>query len=100
MARAMLAPIERETDSRLSVLVTELVTNAVRHGGGSVRLSVQHADGVVRAEVRDGGAGFDRSAKLAIEGNADGGFGLKIVDRMADRWGAEPGLVWFELECP
>jgi two-component sensor histidine kinase len=98
IARAMLAPIERETDPRLSVLVTELVTNAVRHGGGRVRVTVRHEDGVVRTEVRDGGDGFDRMAELGIEGTADGGFGLKIVDRMADRWGAEPGVVWFELD--
>jgi two-component sensor histidine kinase len=92
-------PLERQTDPRLSILVTELVTNAVRHGGGSVRVRVEYEDGVVRGEVSDGGGGFDRAAELAIEGTADGGFGLKIVDRMADRWGTEPGIVWFELDC-
>ena len=98
MARAILAPIEPRTDGRLSVLVTELVTNAVRHGGGAVLVDVHDADGVVRVEVSDGGGGFDRAGQLAIEGTADGGFGLKIVDAMSDRWGAAPGLVWFELD--
>jgi signal transduction histidine kinase len=98
MARAMLVPIEAVTDPRLSVLVTELVTNAVRHGGGMVGLTVVPEPRVVRVEVRDGGTGFDLRAQLAVEGTADGGFGLKIVEHMADRWGTEPGVVWFELD--
>jgi anti-sigma regulatory factor (Ser/Thr protein kinase) len=103
LARRALAEIGGTTEGvghKLALLATELVTNAVRHGRGDVRLRASFEGGAIRVEVRDDGRGFDVGDALAIEGTAAGGFGLKIVDRMADRWGADPprGLVWFELD--
>jgi anti-sigma regulatory factor (Ser/Thr protein kinase) len=103
LARRALAEIQGLTESvadRLALLATELVTNAVRHGGGDIRLRASFDGGAIRVEVRDDGPGFDVDRSLAMEGTAAGGFGLKIVDRMADRWGADAsrGLVWFELD--
>ena len=103
LARGALARIDgfsEEVEHRLALLATELVTNAVRHGRGNIRLLATFAPATIRVEVRDDGGGFDLERSLAIEGTAAGGFGLKIVDRMADRWGADPprGLVWFELD--
>jgi anti-sigma regulatory factor (Ser/Thr protein kinase) len=103
VARRALGEIPGLTDTvahRLALLATELVTNAVRHGRGDIRLRASFGGGGIRVEVRDDGRGFDVDRSLAMEGTAAGGFGLKIVDRMADRWGADPprGLVWFELD--
>jgi PAS domain S-box-containing protein len=85
------------------LLTSELVTNAVRHGPGGpyadvcMRLVVR--DAAVRVEVIDDGAGFARPARR--EPREVGGWGLVLVDRVADRWGIEQGApttVWFELD--
>ena len=86
----------------MRLLVSELVTNSVRHVTGSpqpVVLAVLIGAGAIRVEVRDGGAGFE-PGKPEPRG-ADGGFGLFLVERMASRWGvdtADGTRVWFELD--
>jgi anti-sigma regulatory factor (Ser/Thr protein kinase) len=93
---------ERLDDLRL--LTSELVSNSVRHGGPSkvapihVRVSVTHA--TVRVSVIDSGPGFDPSSK-AIRADDDAGWGLFLLERLADRWGMdrnEATTVWFELD--
>jgi anti-sigma regulatory factor (Ser/Thr protein kinase) len=88
----------------LSLLVTELITNAVRHGGAGpdrpLSLEVRRRDGRIRVQVIDPGTDFDPpSASTAIE--SSDGWGLFMVDRIAERWGvcrAPAGTcVWFEL---
>ncbi len=89
-------------DARL--LVSELVTNAVRHVPGEhadvVELRIEVHDGRLRAEVRDRGPGFEpRPRQDGPE--VPSGWGLHIVDRVASRWGVEHqdgSLVWFELD--
>jgi anti-sigma regulatory factor (Ser/Thr protein kinase) len=105
LARGALAEIENQDEDvfdRLAVLVTELVTNAVRHGRGAIRLRATFDVGVIRVEVQDEGASFAAAEALAIEGTVDGGFGLKIVEALADRWGVDGsrGVVWSELDLP
>ena len=84
----------------LMLLVSELVTNAVRHARGEefeVRLEL--APGVLRLEVHDDGGGFE--PEIAPSGDGSGGYGLFIVDRLADRWGVERdphGVIWLELD--
>jgi anti-sigma regulatory factor (Ser/Thr protein kinase) len=86
----------------LRLLVSELVTNSIRHVTGSeqpVVLAVRIAARTVRVEVHDGGSGF-KPGKPEPRG-ADGGFGLFLVERMASRWGVDTGegtRVWFELD--
>lgn len=86
----------------LRLLVSELVTNSVRHVAGSpqpVELAVRIGAREIRVEVRDGGAGFE-PGKPEPRG-ADGGFGLYLVERMASRWGVDTQdgtRVWFELD--
>jgi len=84
----------------VAVLTHELVKNALALDERTIRVSVQRRppDGL-RVEVRDHGYGLpvlDHAAGL------DGGLGLRLVDRLADRWGVDqflPGkIVWFELE--
>ena len=82
----------------LLTVVTELVTNSVRHGPGApIDVRVQVADdGRVSGEVEDQGDG-----KVAIREitPGTGGFGLRLVDSIAERWGVYDGSthVWFEL---
>lgn len=75
----------------IQLVVSELVTNGVRHGGSVgplwVRLVVTRE--VVRLEVVDTGEGFDRGSILQtpLDPAAVSGRGLHLVDAIADRWG-------------
>jgi anti-sigma regulatory factor (Ser/Thr protein kinase) len=86
----------------LRLLVSELITNSVRHVSGSsqpVVLGVRIGSRVIRVEVHDGGNGFEPGTPKPR--GADGGFGLFLVERMASRWGVdtrEGTRVWFELD--
>jgi anti-sigma regulatory factor (Ser/Thr protein kinase) len=88
----------------LELLLCELVNNAVVHGGATgsdaVWLRVSRLAGRMRFEVRDAGPGFVSPPFARPPGDA-GGFGLRLVDRLAEAWGysRERGLtrVWFEL---
>lgn len=85
----------------LRLLITELVTNSVRHGpGGTVRVTIKVKDrNTVFAEVTDNG----RDGVVEIRESAEdgGGVGLRILDRMSTRWGVYEGStnVWFELRA-
>jgi anti-sigma regulatory factor (Ser/Thr protein kinase) len=84
----------------LRLLVSELVTNAVRHGGGDRPVEV-HAvwNSEVRVEVIDHGDGFSPTPRAGAL-DEPGGFGLFLVGRLADRWGVETDTatrVWFVL---
>ncbi len=91
-----------DTCDTAALVVSELVTNAIRHVSRStqpVELAARITGGAIRVEVRDGGTGFE-PGKPKPRG-ADGGFGLFLVERMASRWGVETGdgtRVWFELD--
>jgi anti-sigma regulatory factor (Ser/Thr protein kinase) len=96
-----LSPPDRQT---VRLLVSELVTNSVRHAGGEsidpivVRFAVR--SGLVRVAVTDHGHGFEPGTARP-EGEAESGYGLYLVDRLADRWGTHDDggamTVWFEL---
>jgi anti-sigma regulatory factor (Ser/Thr protein kinase) len=94
-----LTGVQRD-DVRL--LVTELVTNAIRHGEGASGVVMYLAESVgrVRIEVCDGGEGFGFSRAARPDG-AVGGLGLRLLDLTADRWGIagdDGTCVWFELD--
>lgn len=93
--------LDRETMAKLRLLVTELVANSVRHARGTpIDVDITVRGGVVRAEVSDGGGGFDPPPRADPNPLKDSGWGLFLVRRIAARWGAESatGTVWFELE--
>ena len=111
VARQSVEPLRRSLppgcleDVRL--VVSELVTNAITHTGlspdDSVELRVDVLPGLVRVEVTDRGAGFGdhgpRSGEAA-PGVDEQGYGLLIVEHLAERWGVEHGLetrVWAEI---
>jgi anti-sigma regulatory factor (Ser/Thr protein kinase) len=87
------------------LLLTELVTNAVRHSGlrpdESVRVELHQWARRVRVEVVDPGTHFT-AARPRARGDESGGWGLLLVDRIAKRWGvghrASGTCVWFEIE--
>lgn len=86
------------TDAAL--VVSELVTNAVRHAGTDMRLVLELRDGTLTVRVHDHGPGLPRLIPPAERGF--GGQGLAIVVRLAQAWGVavEDGggkAVWCRL---
>lgn len=97
--------IDPELKEDFRLLVSEVVTNSVIHAHESVQgevvLEVWASDEVVRVAVTDRGPGFV-VAELP-QGGERSGWGLMMVDRIADRWGVDLDdgtAVWFELERP
>jgi PAS domain S-box-containing protein len=88
----------------LLIVVTELVNNAVVHGGAEdassrVSVHVAAAPEQLRAEVSSRGTAFDLRQPSPPE--EPGGFGLFLVDRLSSRWGLDEGddvCVWFEID--
>jgi anti-sigma regulatory factor (Ser/Thr protein kinase) len=108
MARRALAILEgRVSEERLEeleLLVSELVTNSIRHAGlgeeGSVSLRVRVSPRLARVEVTDAGEGFEPPSFSGDPALLDG-WGLLLVERLTDRWGVRgrsPTCVWFELD--
>ena len=93
-------PPERLRDVRL--LVSELVTNAVRHAEGEVvRIVVALTASVLRVEVHDRGAGFAPRTPPSDPLRASG-WGLALVEELSDRWGVDGSprtRVWFEMDA-
>ena len=106
-ARAALKTLDgrvaRNTLDDLRLLVSELVTNSVRHSGAAptatVELQVVSRPSGVRVEVSDCGKGFEPRPRVPDQA-VDSGWGLHLVDQIADRWGVDAGgrkRVWFEI---
>lgn len=79
-------------------VLSELVNNAVVHGEGRITLKAQLSGGSLRVEVVDEGTA---QAPAIREQGADdeGGWGLRLVDRLSARWGAYEGTthVWADI---
>jgi anti-sigma regulatory factor (Ser/Thr protein kinase) len=82
-----------------ALMVSELVTNAVVHGVGGIWLRIDVAADAVRIEVADEG---NVALAPSPEPGAHGGWGLRIVEQLADDWGVLEGStkVWFRLRRP
>ena len=94
---------EKLEDVRL--VVSELVTNSVRHAGLSpdeqISVAVVISDRSVRGMVCDPGPGFEKPSAPRPRTDLSGGWGLPIVERISDRWGVERNgcaCVWFEID--
>jgi anti-sigma regulatory factor (Ser/Thr protein kinase) len=88
----------------LQLLVSEVVTNSVRHGGARpgehIDLRIALMRDQVRLEVRDPGPGFHDVTPELPASDRGGGYGLYLVDLFADQWGVsgtEGSCVWFEV---
>jgi anti-sigma regulatory factor (Ser/Thr protein kinase) len=84
------------------LLVSELVSNSVLHADADhVELRATAEPKGVRIEVSDPGPGFDEQARREPSLNGEGGYGLLIVDKVANRWGVKRNDwagVWFEID--
>jgi anti-sigma regulatory factor (Ser/Thr protein kinase) len=83
----------------LKLLASELVTNAVRHGHGAIKLRAELDDCRLLVEVTDDGGGFHWSPP-GPNAKKTNGWGLSIVADEASRWGMHDtaARVWFELD--
>lgn len=97
------AQVGEQTADAVRLAATELVSNAVRHGGlepeDRIVLSGTVAD-VVRIEVEQPSPVTEARVQ-ASGGPAGHGMGLRIVDNITKRWGSNagpPGVVWFEID--
>lgn len=85
------------------LLISELVTNAVLHGGPPIMLSVECDGDALHVRVRDGSPALPEPRNA--EPDADGGRGMTLVELLTDTWGVVPVAdtygagkeVWFEL---
>jgi two-component sensor histidine kinase len=93
-------PLGPARTGEVKLIVSELVTNSIEHGGLGAHDRIElHAlvdrRGALHMEVRDPGPGPAPNARR--------GMGWRILERMADRWGTDRtgGLarVWFELDA-
>ncbi|MEU3718674.1 ATP-binding protein [Streptomyces californicus] len=103
------ALVEWECEQRADdvlLCVTELATNALRHGvppgrGFKVHIHLERVDGTIRLELHDSGGGEVCPAEVPPGPEDEGGRGLLLVAAVADAWGVKernPGkIVWCEF---
>jgi anti-sigma regulatory factor (Ser/Thr protein kinase) len=107
---ANLAPfLDPVVAENAELLVSELVTNSLRHAGlppqACIEFTLRATSEVVMVEVADAGRGFEDElpARPRVEPGTPeaSGWGLFLVDQISDRWGAVQvegeTRVWFEL---
>lgn len=87
-------------DGMLSVLVSELASNAILHAQTEFTVRVRDAAEVLRIEVAD--RSTDAPTRKDYGPDAITGRGLQLVQSVADRWGVEVDgegkTVWFEFD--
>ena len=97
------ADLPHSVRHRLALLLSELVNNAIQHGGAgpqeTVQVRVASGTDRIRVEVFDPGTnGSGPSDRVDDEG----GYGLLLVDHLASGWGrgveGTGSVAWFELE--
>jgi anti-sigma regulatory factor (Ser/Thr protein kinase) len=99
------AHLPGELRDDLLLLITEVVTNSVRHSGASgddeIEVDVREDRDGVHVVVTDPGSGFERPANLVPDHTSAGGLGLVLVDRLSRDWGTRRThrgwAVWFVL---
>lgn len=104
-ARREMARLDTDLETPLldsmRLLVTELVTNSVRHAGATtLELTVAVRPKGVRVEVANAGQSFTPETRERRP-EADHGWGLFLVDQLSEDWGVlkegDCQRVWFEL---
>jgi anti-sigma regulatory factor (Ser/Thr protein kinase) len=106
-ARRAVEPLRSRVDpstfSDVKLLVSELVTNSVRHAGVDrpswVGIRLYDLGWAIRAEVTDPGPGFVPESR-PVPRDRDSGRGLYLVGAISDRWGVDTDAftrVWFEI---
>ena len=97
--------VDDELMDRSRLAITEVVTNSVRHARLSptqpIDVQVALLSALLRIEVVDDGVGFHPPATRPHPGSAGGGWGLWLIDQLADRWGVDCShstRVWLEFD--
>ena len=96
-------PIPPGVLERFRIAVSELVTNAIQHGGLSptdeLRLTIAVFNDRIRVDLSYPGAPFGAEPRRPAP-SEESGRGLMLVERAADRWGLESGEArqWFEID--
>jgi anti-sigma regulatory factor (Ser/Thr protein kinase) len=99
----------RQRIDAVQLATSELVTNAVRHGDlrhdvDPIHITVRIGDQSLSVTVEQPTAAADVGVAEGRLGSEDaGGFGLRLVDQLVDKWGYDPGPpghVWFEFDEP
>jgi anti-sigma regulatory factor (Ser/Thr protein kinase) len=92
--------LDEDVSHTVTLLTTELISNAIRHANmdprsGRIVFFGRLAPDLVHIEVGDSGSGFER-------GEPEGGLGMRLLDKLASRWGCERSgqgfRVWFEVD--
>lgn len=102
-AAAVISPLDPDLRDAAVLLVSELATNAVRHGRSPFVVDIRSVPFGARVEVSDLGPAWHTTGHPPRTGTS--GRGLVIVDGIADSWGVETGptdvgkTVWFELSA-
>lgn len=97
--RATCATHDDDAVDAVELLVSEVVTNAVRYGLPPITLAVDCADGALQVRVTDGST--TEPLRRQPQSWEESGRGMQLVDLLSDDWGVEPGedgkTVWFRL---
>jgi anti-sigma regulatory factor (Ser/Thr protein kinase) len=84
-------PVGEDAAETAVLIISELVANAVTHGGGDlVSCGLQLTDGLLRIEVTDHGTGQDRPVIRRPAPDDLSGRGLLLVSTLACAWGVIP----------
>lgn len=94
---------DHDLNEALRLVVSEVVTNSILHGkvgnDGCVEIKIDVRPERLRLEIIDDGPGFRPDAGPTPL-DEPGGWGLYLVDSLADRWGVEANKgthVWLEM---
>jgi anti-sigma regulatory factor (Ser/Thr protein kinase) len=95
--------VDPDQAEKLRLVISEIVTNALRHGSQSERidLAVTPKPEFLCVQVTDDGPGLAPRPR-ALETDGEGGYGLFFVEQLTRRWGVtrenRRTRVWFELD--
>jgi anti-sigma regulatory factor (Ser/Thr protein kinase) len=99
---ARMAVAHRVPSADVTLLTSELVTNAIIHGEAPIRLVLSCTGGTLRIEVHDGAGDIESVRRQPLDHVDPHGRGLELVARIAHDWGTAAGpdgngkVVWAE----
>ena len=93
-----------EVTTQILLAVSEVTTNAVVHGSGPIDVAMDATSDRLRVTVTDHGGGTPALHRPDPRHGEIGGWGLHLVDNVADEWGTERQhrrtVVWFDHALP
>ena len=88
----------------LRLAIGEVVAMFVRHSDGvdnsGLSIDIQRSDHQVRVTISSTTPASELPRRFLVPLDSDGGYGLKIIEAVSDRWGVveNPPSVWFEID--